>query len=347
MPNPEDYQIVFSYAAIVPPKKTYPELRIISKIFSESEQGYDYFYDLYLKANKHCKNEIIFVSQQNNQSNEIRSILLNILETNDPETKFRNADLLSNYLAEVTDDRNKEGLFVILEGKFDTRYRIMLIRLKGDEGVIKKMEGDTFSIEKPDYIYTSKSKFFKAALFEDEITRSGFWKGLAVDKQVGPNEPKEISDFWIKHFLKSELSINSKSGTLKLSKVFRNLINKVSTLEEKQSLISVIYLLKNREDPSVTFNSIASDLLTGDLGRKFLDEIGDELLIHTPFQIDNDIYNKELGSKITEFENGIIVSTPTFLQTNNIIENKLEEDITEVIIRGKVVNKKVNKKARV
>jgi len=345
MPNPEDYQIVFSYASIVPPKKTYPELTVISKLFSNSEPGYDYFYDLYLKANKHCKNEIVFVSQ--NQSNEIRSIIINILETNDIETKFRNADLLSNHLADVTDDRNKEGLFVILEGKYETRHRIMLIRLKGDEGVIKKMEGDTFSIEKPDYIYTSKSRFFKAALFEDEITRSGFWKGLAVDKQIGSNEPKEISDFWIKHFLNAELNINSKSGTLKLSKVFRNLIEKVNTLEEKQGLISAIYLLKNRQDPTITFNSIATDLLTGELGTKFLDEIGDELLINSPFEIDSEIYEKELGSKITEFEDGTIVSTPTFLQADNIIENELEDGQTEFIIKGRIVNKKLKKKAKV
>ncbi len=342
MPQPEEYQIIFSYAAIVPAKKSNPELQISSKFLSHSEGGYTYFYKLFLQANKHCKTAIIF-NGNDNQTNEIRSILLNIIETNDQDTKKRNADLLAERLASVTDERNKEGLFVIMEGRYDEQRRIMLVRLKGDEGVVRRMGRDTFELDMPEDIYTARSKFFKAALFEDEISDRSFWNGLAVDKQLGISNPKEISDYWIKHFLQAQLSITDKNGTSLLAKTFRELLRKKLDIREKNQIISSIVNLRNREDKRITLNNIADNLLTGELGNLFKELIQDERLLNTPFEIDTTVYDSILGEEVIQFDNGSIVITPTFNKPENYEERELEGEITEIKIRGKVTDRNLKR----
>ncbi len=303
-----------------------------------------YFIKIFDESLSNCKIEIIFKSNDS-QENEFRKLLLELLNKTTENEKKEIADKLSTRLAKITDNRNGTGLFVIIEGKKAESTRIILNRFREDEVVYSNVNGSELTVQLLKQAFSKKSRYYKLAVFEDNLTDRSFWKGFAIDKQKTTGSAKEISDYWIKDFLICEPSVNSIQGTKSLSKIIKSVLSSSDKIEEKELIISGILALKNRDNQYTSIESFCDTYLNEELKQRIMYELNDNYTFQSTFEIDSDTYIKELGNKITALESGVIVTAPTFLYDQYVDEEDLGEGITQLTVKGRVKDKKLSKVA--
>jgi hypothetical protein len=341
------FNIEFAYVSWVPPLKHLGKEspKVISKPLDISNTAFKYFTTIFDSAINGCKIEIHFKTD-GEQKNEVRDIILGLLNCTQQADKMKYANLLSYRLAEMSDNRNGTGLFVILEGKKSSTTRITLNRFREDEVVTTKLDRDDITVELLKQAFSKKSKYYKLAVYEDVISQRSFWKGFAIDRQRTSLDCKEISDYWIKDFLLSDQAINPVQGTRVLSKVIKSILKKELPLEEKEQIITGILALKHRADQFISIESFCKTYLSNELTYKLKQEVDDEIFFRSEFQIDADTYKIELGSKVTGLDNGVIVTAPTFVYDKYVQEEALGEGRTRVSVEGKIIDKRIDKAKR-
>lgn len=342
--TPNNFEIKFAYAAWVPPLKNEKDVNIIitSKLLEPTNDAMKYFLKIFDESVSSCKIEIIFKSNDF-QENEFRTQLLELLEKSTPIEKRIVADKFAKRLAKITDNRNKTGLFVIIEGKKANTTRIIFNRFREDEVLFSNVNGRELTVQLLTQAFSKKSQYYKLAVFEDILTERSFWKGFAIDKQKTTGSTKEISNYWIKEFLDSEPSVNSIQGTKTLSKIIKSILKSSDSIEEKEMIISGILALKNRENQFISIESFCDTYLNTELKQKIIHKLNDNYTFKSSFELDTETYSKELGSKITSLESGVIVTAPTFLYDQYVEETDLGEGITQLTVKGKVKDKKLSK----
>lgn len=344
--TPYNFELKFAYAAWVPPFKNEEDskIHITSKLLESTNDAMKYFTKIFDESISSCRIEIIFKSNDS-QENEVRKILLDLINKTTPAEKMILADTLAKRLSKITDNRNGTGLFVIIEGKKADSTRIILNRFREDEVVFSDVSGNELTVQLLTQAFSKKSRYYKLAVYEDIITERSFWKGFAIDKQKTAGSAKEISDYWIKEFLDSEPSVNSIQGTKTLSRIIKSILNSSDTIEEKELIISGILALKNRSNQFTSVETFCNTYLNEELKQKIMYELNDNYTFQSSFEIDNETYTKELGSKITSLESGVIVTAPTFLYDQYVDEADLGEGITQLTVKGKIKDKKLSKVA--
>lgn len=342
--SPNNFEIKFSYVAWVPPLKTEddPVSKVTSKLLEHGNEAFQYFINIFDKSIDNCKIQIKFKSDDE-QTNPVRKKILDLLNSDSIEEKRKFADELSHRLAKLTDHRNGTGLFVIIVGKKATSTRLIFNRFKEDEVVFSNIEGDTLVVKLLQQAFSKKSRYYKLAVYEDILSDRSFWQGFAIDKQITANSSRDISDYWIKEFLDSEPAINTIQGTRSFSKLMRNVLKKVESIEEQEQVISGILALKHRPDDFISVETFCDTYLSPDLKVFVRNELKDEYTFRSNFQIHEETYITELGSKVTGLENGIIVSAPTFLYDEYVEEEELENGQVKLTVKGKIKNKKINR----
>ncbi len=342
--TPFNFEIKFAYASWVPPNKNEEDSNIFitSKLLDSKNSALNYFIKIFDTAISSCKIEVIFKSNDS-QENEIRNLLLELLNKTLKTEKKIVADKFSKKLSKLTDNRNGTGLFVIIEGKKADTTRIIFNRFREDEVVFSDVKNDELTVQLLSQAFSKKSRYYKLAVYEDQMSNRSFWKGFAIDKQKTTGSAKEISDYWIKDFLMCEPAVNSIQGTKSLSKIIRSILRKSDSIPEKELIISGILALKNRDDQYISVESFCDSYLNSSLKERIKHELNDNYTFQSTFELDNETYTKELGSKITALESGVIVTAPTFLYDQFVSEVELDGGLTELTIKGKVIDKKLSK----
>ncbi|MDP4200853.1 MAG: hypothetical protein Q8922_10380 [Bacteroidota bacterium] len=349
MPS-QEHQVVFSFAASVPPgKDAMREVAHVPQIrYSQPQMGttaQTYFKELFNKSAEECKVEIQFRSG-GSQDNLVRDTLVAICGTEDIDEKRRLATGLAHRLYSVTDHRNKTGLFTIIEGKRGNKHRVLLTRFREDEVITTNPRNDgTIDLEVIMEAFTKKSQFYKSALFEDEHSRSMFWNGRIVDKQITKTH-NDVSRYWMSDFLNAQSSLTSRQGTTNLARYIKTAIEKEESVNGKQALIAASVLLNQRAGENFSVRQFCETYLSDDIARRFRSVVKSELEFESMFEINAEVLDSEIGSTLLSLANGIQLSVPTFLYSNSVHEVRMDDGGTEVTVTGKVVNKKLRKKTK-
>ena len=307
METKSGFKILFAYAGVVPALKLIEDsdMGIESKLLDFNEKGFKYLIDIFDNATTECKIEIFFKAQKP-QFNPIREKLIEIIKGENSKQRVTISDELATKLSKVTDERTKEGLFIILVGKKLNTYRIVLIRFRGEEVVIKRELKDTFTIDYVVNAYSKKSKYYKAVYYEDiDAARGNFWKGFTIDRQIGQQNDHEVSVYWIKDFLESEFAMTSMQGTVHFAKIVREFSRKIEDPIEQGLFINSILTLNSNLDSPISLNSFANQYLQPPLRYAFLDSITDKKTAEVFFTVDKEIYEQQLGVKVIQMDNGI------------------------------------------
>lgn len=347
MASEQGFEIDLLYVAWVPPsKEAEGEVKINSKILPHANKAYEYLLKIFDKSHQDCKIPIQFRSDDK-QDNEVRKELLNIVEAKEPKTKKVHADVLSERLARVTDDRNGIGLFVIIEGTKLKMKRLVLIRFKADEALYTKHDGKGLEVEFINEVFTKKSTYFKSAYYEDMVSKKSFWKGFAVDKQIVSNPTKDLSDYWIIHFLNSQTSINNVQGTTHFARVMRDLLKKSDNIDEKQQLINAIVALKYKTEKPLSIKSFCDSYLSSEVTSKIQEVIKDHYYMDAVFSIDQETYNRELGSTVMALKSGITIAAPTFEFDSYVKQEAIDNVRMRFTVEGEVADKKISRMTKV
>jgi hypothetical protein len=303
-----------------------------------------YFGALFKKSEGECKVEVQFNSD-GQQFNAVRELLIAICSAADPVEKRRLATSLASRLYAVTDERNQTGLFAIIEGKSEETSKILLIRFRQDEVVTTNPHGDAeIDLSVIAEAFTKRSHFYKSALFEDEASRSMFWTGRIVDKQI-TKTVRDVSQYWVADFLDSRSALTPKQGTTSLSRFIRVAIGKLDNVEDKQTLIAASLLLKQQAGKNFSAKEFCETYLSGPLAESFKGFIPSEIEYENIFEVDADTLEKEIGSTLLSLSNGIQLTVPTFLYDDTVTEKHMQDGGTEVTVSGRVVDRKLGKKA--
>ena len=337
MKTKQDFEISFVYFATVPP---YDEILkgknkdLNFTVINAKGEVSDYLFKIFDDAQNDCKVEIVFTSE-GNQSNVIRSLILDIARAQNVREKEKAARGLTMKMYEVTDNRNETGLFIIIEGTKGNKTRLVMARFKRNEGLYN--QGN--DLEYLRNVFT-KSTHYKLAIYEDVPSDKSFWKGYAIDRQTIASSYKPFSYFWIEAFLQSQTSITSVQGTTQLSKVVKNLLKHTKTLEDQEQVISAVLNLKSKRNFQISVKKFCDTYLSAELVEIVKREVNEDFF-NSEFMIDNQVMQKELGSTVLSLEDGITAYIPTFKYDKHVQE-ELKNGQKKVIIQGILNSKRVN-----
>lgn len=193
------------------------------------------------KAHKECDVDIVFrPDKDGQQQNECRNLVITYAQ--DP--RIDNGRQLAKRLQSVSTNRSGLGLLFLIKGKVDRNHQLVISRFPADQGVVAQEQVQKLSVEFIERVFMKNTKAYKSALYSSDSFKRGFWDGRAVDHQISGY--RELSDYWIREFLASELRTTGPAGTKRLAVALCSAIKSVGELGIRQELISAVSLLRNR-----------------------------------------------------------------------------------------------------
>jgi len=339
MESKNGFEIKHIFLAYVPPfyEEDQP-FELETLILKKESKTTEYLLKIFDSALDEARIEITFNSDDS-QQNEVRNDILSITQKETIPKKTTHSKKLAQRLYKETDERNGKGLFCIIEGVKGRTTRIVLIRFKGDEGLIN--HGKKLLVDYISEVFTKKSNHYKLAVYEDIISTKSFWKGYSVDKQISGSSYKPISFFWVESFLNSKTALTPAQGTMQFSKVIRAILLKATDLSEQEEIISGIVNLRTKKNKQMSVSDFCKTYLSPTLANKVQEETKDDFF-NSVFLVDNDVYKKEFGKTVLSLQDGITAFVPTFSYEKHVTETINRDGSKNVVIEGKLNGKKIN-----
>jgi hypothetical protein len=232
MQSKSGFTINHLFIAYVPPYNEDDQpLNLETLTLKKEDKTTEYLLRIFDSAIDEAKIEILFNSS-GSQDNKIRNELLSMVEKNKPFQKNTHCNKLAQILYRITDERNGKGMLCIIEGKKGNSTRLVLIRFKGDEGLVSRGKK---LLDYMSEVFTKKSNHYKLAVYEDIFSKKSFWKGYSVDKQISSSSYKPISFFWVESFLDSKTALTAAQGTMQFSKIVRTILSHLRRFLNRKS----------------------------------------------------------------------------------------------------------------
>ncbi len=308
------------------------EIKGNNNLFSTLNKIYD-------KSSKECDIQIRFISQNMNQNNEVRNQIMTIVN------KFTKSNCipLVKSLALLTDHKTKEGLVFFIIGVINGITRLLITRFPSETGITVQQNGGYLNFTVIDEVFLKNSRKYKAVYYDSS---DDYWVGNAVDKQINDSagKVKEISDYWIKDFLQSELKINSKRGTSMLAKAVRKTITETDDDNIKAELISATQVMKNINARMISMETFFSTLnLSESTKREVLSKIDNSSIYNVTFEFDSVEFENNCNYLVNILDTGAIIMAPAS-EFNDVWqkESVAESDVCRYSTQGKTIKEKIS-----
>jgi len=314
-----------------------------SEIFGQEIKGNNNLFstlnEIYDKSSKECDIQIRFISQSMNQDNEVRNQIKIIVN------KFTKTNCipLVRSLALLTDHKTKEGLVFFIVGIVNNATRLLITRFPSETGITVQQNNGYLNFTVIDKVFLKNSRKYKAVYYD---STDDYWIGNAVDKQINDTagKVKEISDYWIKDFLQSELKINSKRGTSILAKAVRKTITETDDENIKSELIGATQVMKNINARMVSMESFFSTLnLSESTKREVLSKIDNSSIYNISFQFDSEEFEHNCNYLVNILDSGAVIMAPSS-EFNDVWqkESVAEGGVYRYSTQGKTIKEKIS-----
>ena len=332
------YEIKLAHIAYVPPfPKDSSRLLLRTEVLREESKTTEYLFEIFDAAFDHAKIEIHFRSDDK-QYNPVRESIMSVMIEADKK-KIANVKKLCQRLHQQTDNRNGNGLFVIIEGQKGLSTRLVLMRFKGEEGLVSR--NNKRLVDYMSEVFSRKSTHYKLAAYEEQFSEKSFWRGWSVDKQISGTAHKPISQFWISEFLDSETALTPSQGTMQFSKVLKEVLNKTRGLTGQEEIVHGLMNLRAKKARRISLSEFCENYLSPET-RQQVKECANEKFFDAIFDIDSEVYRKEFGRTVLSLENGITAYVPTFSYERHVKETTDNDGSKKVTIEAKLNSKKIN-----
>lgn len=334
------FDIKYVFFAYIPPFREEEQPYTIQTTVVKTEtKTTDYLFKIFDAAIDEAKIEINFNSDEQ-QNNNIRELILSIVQKKQSNHKNTYSQQLSEILYSATDERNGTGLFAIIEGLKGGTTRLVLFRFKGDEGLYN--HGKTLLVDYIPEVFTKKSNHYKLAVYEDIVSDKSFWRGYAIDKQVSSTTYKQISFFWVEEFLNSKTALTPKQGTMQFAKVIKAILGKTSDIQEQEEIISGVVNLRAKRSSQISLSEFCRNYLSEEVSNRIKTEMRNDTFFNAVFDIDNELYRKEFGKTVLNLQDDITAFVPSFAYDKHVKETTNKDGSRTVIIEGRLRSKKIN-----
>lgn len=263
-------------------------------------QLYDMLRGVYSRAREECDIEIVFrPDDQGHQQNACRDLVVAYAQTPGIAT----GRLLAARLQAVSTFRSGLGLLFLIKGSEAGRHQLVVSRFPADQGVIAEERAERLSVEFIERVFMKSAKAYKSALYVSDSFERGFWDGRAVDRQI--SGPRELSDYWIREFLLSELRTTGPAGTKRLAVALREAIRSMPELGVRQELIAAASLLRGQDGRRRSTRQLVGQLGLSDNAQRTLESKFPRMdLMDEVFQFDREEFERHAPFRAVELDNG-------------------------------------------
>ena len=293
------------------------------------------------RAPRECNIDIVFrANAGGEQQNDCRDLLVAYVQG----PTIRRGRLIASRLQAVSTHRSGLGLLFLMKGEVDGEHRLVISRFPADQGVIAEEQAEHLSVEFVERVFMKSAKAYKSALYSSDAPARGFWDGHAVDLQI--TGPRELSDYWIREFLLSELRTTGPAGTKRLAVALRTAILSVDDPVVKHELISAANLMRGHDGrrqsarqliQHLGLSAAATNALQVALPRAdLLDEV---------FQFDRDEFERHVPYRAVGLDNGALLIAED-ARFNQVFEQQpvdQREGQVRYVTQGRVVEEQLRK----
>jgi hypothetical protein len=330
-----------AHSFLVHPSKNVEEQPEISGTrVTQSGKLFTMLQKLYDSAEAECEIPIVFRRDADGrQVNGCRNSLIDYLS--DPTMAHGRA--IATRLQVMTTLRSGLGLVFVLSGAEQRRKTLLIARFPADQGVIAQEFRDRLDVQFIERVFMKSSKAFKAAYYVGTSLQGDFWDGVAVDKQL--NNPREISNYWIRDFLESELRTTGPAGTKRLAVALRQAIGSASP-EVRHELISMANLLRGQQGRHVSGSRLVVRLgLSPEAAAALESAYPRPGLMEETFAFDREEFDRHVTYRSVELSNGALLtaenaSFDTVFRRERVAGTP---DDVRYSTQGKVVDEKLRK----
>ena len=130
--------------------------------------------------------------------------------------------------------------------------------------------------------------------------------GRAVDRQI--TGPQELSNYWIREFLCSELRTTGAAGTKRLAVALRDAVQRSSDLSTKQELVSAATLMRSRDGTSQSTRQLFEKLGLTEASTAAIEGAFPRAdLLDEVFQFDRSEFDHHVLYRTVELDNGAML----------------------------------------
>ena len=189
----------------------------------------------------------------------------------------------------------------------DGRHKLVISRFPASQGITATESSRALTVEFLEQVFMKNAKTYKSALFQMIHVDAGFQEGRAIDRQsIGTDE---LSQYWIKDFLKSQMRTTGPAGTHRLAEAVRGAVKDVADPELKQELVATATLLRGQAGKTQSAVAILGSLGISESSTQAIREhfVKPELMSDT-FTFDSDEFDKHVRYRTVELDNGAILT---------------------------------------
>ena len=266
-------------------------------------QLYEMLASIYAKAPTECDIDVLFrPDDQGHQVNPCRDELVSYVR----QPNVAHGRQVAARLQVVTTLRSGLGLLFLMTGKEGTQSRLVVSRFPADQGIIAEEKRDRLSVAFIERVFMKNAKAYKSVYYQSDSLDRGFWDGRAVDRQV--SGPKELSDYWLREFLVSELRTPGPAGTKRIATALRAATRSAGTPEVRHELVSAASLIRGQDGKTTTARQLVDRLgLTEEAVAALEHEFARPELMDEAFRFDRDEFERHVLYRMTELDNGAIL----------------------------------------
>lgn len=267
---------------------------------------YPLLLDIWEKSDHECKVDITFKPDEDGEQNNVcRSLITDYLE----DFSIFNARRIAQRLEHYTDRRSGKGLLFLINGREGRDHKLVISRFPADNAIHVNERPGALSVRFLRDVFLRNMHAYKAVLYRDRSIEGGFWSGRAIDKQL-ERVVSDLSRYWIKEFLLSDLSATSAAGTRQLAKALRDAL-KGAPLSVKQELTAAATLAEGLGGSRISINEFGEHFNLSPEAMTILSTAaGNARVAGEMFEFDIDEFRSIVAFRAVALSNGATLSAP-------------------------------------
>lgn len=245
-------------------------------------------------------------------------------------------------LALSTDHRSTRGLLLIVCGMtLSDEHRVAIFKLPSDDSIEAIPSDSGLIVRQIEWAFSSKTEYFKAAVFQGNSSQTSFWSGQVEDRQA-TSRSLEVSGLWVNDFLQAQPETTDARGTRFLIQNIKKLLEAKTDDDSRHQIISAVQTIRSQSSRYITLTEFARNYLNPELAEIYLglpdvDTLKDEI-----FKLDFNTLDQLSGTRSIILDSDFVITGPVenFNDTDKLIETT-QNGSHIFIIKGKIVGERL------
>lgn len=285
--------------------------------------------------------EVTFKHTNGKQQNDCRDAMI----AHATKSSLENGREIAKSLQAVTDNRSGIGLLFLMSGNHGLKQRLVVSRFPADQAILAEIDESGLDLEFLEQVFIRRMSAYKALLLQDANPTTGFWSGVATDRQAG-GAAENISQYWIIDFLKADFSETPAAGTRRLAEALKKAIRANPNLDTKTEIAAAVTLARTAfANKQTSINDFCKHFgFSVSTQQSVVAQLSKSSLADKTFKFDVKTFKERLPYRTVEIENGAILTAPSD-EFNKVFQvSKKSGDVVEYTTRGRVSDERIARK---